>query len=231
MSAPLKRLLAEARFPAGEPAHSGGVEAACAAGLITDLASLRNFLYGRLWTVGVVAGVTAASVCARAGNPRTTPSLIRTAEAELDARTPSPAARRASRDQGGRLLQEALAVAPCPLLDALVRTTTKEGRRPHHPTVVGIVAAVAKAAPAEAAEVAALATIAGPAFAARSLLGLPAAEVAALGSGLAPEARRLAEEAALVCLRPLSQMPAAGTPLLDLLAEDHASAANRAFAS
>ena len=56
-------LLADGRFPAGGHAHSGGVEAACASGGITDVASLRSFVRGRLHTAGLVDAAFAASAC------------------------------------------------------------------------------------------------------------------------------------------------------------------------
>lgn len=207
------------------------MEAACSVGLVSDLATLRSFLYGRLWTAGVMGAVAAASVCARAGNPRTTTSLIRTTEAELDARTPSPAARAASRDQGGHILGLAHTITASPLLDALGRETVREGQRPHYPAAAGIVAAVAGATPGEAAEAAAYSTIAGPAFAAQTILGLPARLVSELGVEMAPEVRRLAEEAAETALRPLSRMPAFGAPVLEYLAEEHVAGPARVFAS
>ncbi|MEV4822228.1 urease accessory UreF family protein [Micromonospora sp. NPDC049274] len=54
-------LLADGRFPAGAHAHSGGLEAAVAAGRVTDLASLESFLVGRLTTAGLVGAAFAAA--------------------------------------------------------------------------------------------------------------------------------------------------------------------------
>jgi urease accessory protein len=59
-------MLADARFPAGGHAHSGGLEGAVTAGMITDVGSLELFLRGRLVTAGVVAAGLAAAACARA---------------------------------------------------------------------------------------------------------------------------------------------------------------------
>ncbi|MFC5941918.1 urease accessory UreF family protein, partial [Micromonospora harpali] len=85
-------LLADGRFPAGAHAHSSGLEAAVAAGLVTDLASLRGFLVGRLATGGLVAAAfaVAAHRAAAAGDPG--PELARL-DVELDARTAAPALR------------------------------------------------------------------------------------------------------------------------------------------
>ena len=58
-------MLADARFPAGGHAHSGGLEGAVTAGMVTDVGSLELFLRGRLATAGVVAAGLAAAACAR----------------------------------------------------------------------------------------------------------------------------------------------------------------------
>lgn len=231
MSESLKLLLADARFPSGDPAHSGGIEAACAAGLVTDLTTLRSFLYGRLWTTGVVGAVAAAAVCARARTPKSLQTLYGTVEAELDARIHSPAARETSRDQGGHILRLAMTIDRDPLLDALARAAVAHHQRPHYPTAVGAVAAVASASPEEAAEAAAYASVAGPAFAAQTLLGIDSVTVADLGVEMAPEVARLAREASQTSMRSLSQMPAFGAPALEYLAEEHVAREVRSFAS
>ena len=207
------------------------MEAACAVGLVKDLDTLRSFLYGRLWTSGVVGAVAASAVCARARTAPSATSLLRTVEAELDARIPSPAARVASRHQGGQVLRSAMSLAADPLLDALARAALNHEQRPHYPTAVGVVATVAGVSPQEAAEAAAYASVAGPAFAAQKLLSVSAEAVAELGVEMAPEVRRLAREAAQTSMRSLSQMPAFGAPALEYLAEEHVSRRERSFAS
>ncbi|HKT03753.1 MAG TPA: urease accessory protein UreF, partial [Rugosimonospora sp.] len=73
-------LLADGRYPAGGHAHSGGLEAACAAGRVHDLDSLEGFLRGRLATAGLVGAAFAAAACAR-------PDELGALDGELDART------------------------------------------------------------------------------------------------------------------------------------------------
>ena len=232
MTDSLRLLLADARFPSGDPAHSGGMEAACAVGLVTDIDTLRSFLYGRLWTAGAVGAVAAAAVCARARSNYSATALFRSVEAEIDARTPSPAARKASRDQGGHVLRLAMTVTADPLLDALARAAVGNYQRPHHPSAIGAVAAVAGATPLEAAESAAYASVAASAFAAQALLGLDPRGVSELGVEMAPEVQRLAQEAAQVSLHSLADMPAFGAPALEYLAEEHVAArTKRSFAS
>ncbi len=223
-------LLAEARYPSAERAHSGGVEAACAVGLVTDLETLRSFLYGRLWTIGATWAAASAAVCARAITTPSPNALFRSAEAELDARTSSAAARDASRAQGGDLLRLAFTVTTHPLLDILARATVAHRQRPHYATAAGTIAALAGDPPFDAAEAAAYAAVAGPAFAAQTLLDLGPAEINALGVEMAPEVTRLARSAAESADRPLADLPAAGAPALAYLAEEHI-ARRRSFAS
>ena len=78
-------LLSDSRFPAGGHAHSGGVEPAVTAGIVSDLASLEAFLRGRLRTAGLVAAGLAAAACMRAA--RTASAM--TAETDVAA-VPGP---------------------------------------------------------------------------------------------------------------------------------------------
>ena len=103
-------LLSDSRFPASGHAHSGGVEPAVTAGSVTDLASLEEFLRGRLRAAGLIAAGLAAAACARAGRSR--PELWELLDAEADARTPSPAQREASRRQGRALVRAARVAWP-----------------------------------------------------------------------------------------------------------------------
>src|SRR5690349_4819497 len=89
--------LADSRLPSGGHAHSGGIEQAITDGLVRDPATLDAFLRRRLRTAGAVAAGLAAAAC-RSGD-------IAWLDAEADARTPSPALRAASRQQGRGLLR------------------------------------------------------------------------------------------------------------------------------
>jgi urease accessory protein len=207
-------VLADGRLPAGGHAHSGGLEAAVSSGRVRDLGGLDGFLRGRLATGGLVAAAFAAVACAR------------TAEwpvwdAGLDARTPSPALRRASRAQGRALLRAGRAMWPAPAV----------GREPHHPVALGAVARAAGLGPAEAAVAAAHGTVTGPASAAVRLLGLDPYAVHAQLAALAPECDRIAADAASRIAADVDDLPAAGAPLLDIGAEHHAGWEVRLFAS
>jgi urease accessory protein len=229
-------VLADGRLPAGGHAHSGGLEAAVASSRVADLASLEGFLRGRLATSGVVAAAFAAAACAAladgsiappgdgrgrlAGAPIDT-AIVEDLDAALDARTPSPALRRASRAQGRALMRAARAMWP----------VADVGREPHHPIALGATAAAAALGPRDAALVAAYGALTGPATAAVRLLGLDPYGVHALLAALAPECDRIAGEAAAHTDVHPDDLPAASAPLLDLGAEHHATWEVRLFAS
>ncbi|GIJ47778.1 urease accessory protein UreF [Virgisporangium aliadipatigenens] len=221
-------LLADSRLPAGAHAHSGGLEAAVAAGRVTDTHTLRGFLEGRLATSGLVAAafaaaaVTAATAAAAGGaTPGGGVALggLDGLDLALDARTPSPALRRASRAQGRALMRAGRAMwtlAPCPAA-------------PHQPVALGVVAAAARLDAGDAAFVAAYQSVTGPASAAVRLLGLDPYAVQGVLARLAGDcddtaARATARAAA-------GDLPAASAPLLDITAEVHATWEVRLFAS
>jgi urease accessory protein len=207
-------VLADGRLPAGGHAHSGGLEAAVAAGRVRDLDDLAAFLRGRLATSGLVAAAFAAAGCAR-------PDRSGELDAGLDARTPSPALRRASRAQGRALLRAGRAMWPLPALPA----------PPHHPVALGVVAEAAGLSPDQAALVAAYGAVSGPASAAVRLLGLDPYGVHGVLAGLAGDCDRTAAQAARRAGDAVDELPAAGAPLLDIGAETHASWEVRLFAS
>jgi urease accessory protein len=207
-------LLADGRLPAGGHAHSGGLEAAVAAGRVRDIDGLAGFLRGRLATAGLVAAAFAAAACAR-------PADVEALDDGLDARTPSPAQRAASRAQGRALLRAGRAMWPLPAVPA----------EPHHAVALGVVARVAGLAPAEAALLATHGAVAGPATAAVRLLGLDPYAVHALLAHLAGDCDRIAAGAAATVDEPVDALPAAAAPLLDIGAEAHARWEVRLFAS
>ncbi|MFG1608980.1 urease accessory protein UreF [Actinoplanes sp. NPDC049265] len=208
-------VLADGRLPAGGHAHSGGFEAAVSAGRVGDLPGLEGFLRGRLHTSGVVAAAFAAAACTAAA------TRLADLNEGLDARTPSPALRRASRAQGRALLRAGRAMW----------SFEQHARDPHHPVALGVVAAAAGLGPVEAATAAAHGTVTGPASAAVRLLGLDPYATHALIAALAPDCDRIAARAAAVAGAPVDDLPADGAPLLDIGAEHHASWEVRLFAS
>jgi urease accessory protein len=207
-------LLADSRLPAGGHAHSGGLEAAVAAGRVRDVSTLDGFLRGRLATTGLVAAAFAAAACAR-------PSSADALDAGLDARTPSPALRRASRMQGRALLRAGRTMWTLPGGHTDL----------HHAVALGVVAAAAGLDPARAASVAAYGAVAGPAGAAVRLLGLDPYAVHAVLARLAPQCDEVTSAAAGFAGAAVDELPSASAPLLDISAEIHARWEVRLFAS
>ncbi|MCZ2817105.1 urease accessory protein UreF [Modestobacter sp. VKM Ac-2984] len=208
--------LADSRLPAGGHIHSGGVEQAIAAGVLTDPGSLAVFLRRRLATSGAVAAGLAAAAC-RAVDATDPVAPLAALDAEADARTPSPALRAASRQQGRGLVRVGSRAWPHPAWAALPA-------QPHHPLALGVAAATGGLTPRDAAHAAAYLSISGPATAAQRLLAMDPITVAAVTARLAPEVDEVAEAS-------VEDLPAATDPLLDLLAELHAARTDRFFAS
>jgi urease accessory protein len=225
-------VLADGRLPAGGHAHSGGVEAAVAAGRVTDLSTLEAFLRGRLATAGLTAAAFAAATTHRLGAPPLgrpsggNPSVrdaMTELDAGLDARTPSPALRKASRAQGRALMRAGRAMWTLPA------GVPADG--PHHAVALGIVAAAAGLDAGHAALVAAYGSVSGPASAAVRVLALDPYPVHALLARLAPACDEAAARAERYADRDVPDLPAPSAPLLDISAEHHATWEVRLFAS
>lgn len=204
--------LADSRMPTGGHVHSGGAEDAVHHGLIIDIPTLADFLRRRARTTGLVAAGLAAAACAGAELARL--------DAEADARTPSPAHRAASRAQGRGLLRLARTTWPDKPWGAL-------GSRPHHAVALGVVAGAAGLSPHDAAQVAVYLTMTSSATAVQRLLALDPGEVAACTLRLAA----LCDEVVAQVMASFPALPCTSDPLLDLLAERHASRVNTLFAS
>jgi len=202
-------LLTDSRFPGGGHVHSGGLEEALSRGLIREPEDLPGFLRGRLWTAG---RLTAAFAAAAVGCREWT-----RLDAELDARTPSPAQREASRAQGRGTARAGRAAWPSPVLDQLLAATP----RPHHPIVIGALTGICGGAPRDAALAVAYLAVSGPASAAVRLLGFDPFTVNAMVAALASDLEAVADEAAGHAATDPARLPSPGSPALDLLAEAH----------
>jgi urease accessory protein len=181
------------------------LEEAVARKLITGEGDLASFLLGRLHTAGALAAVFAAA--AAKGDDWAA------LDAELDARTPSPAQRKASRAQGRGMARAARRAWPTERLERLLAATP----RPHHPIILGAVVGT----PYDAALTAAYLAVSGPASAAVRLLGLDPFGVNAVIARLSEDIRDVAASAAKTADLAPEDLPAPGAPGLDLLAEAH----------
>lgn len=251
-------LLADPRLPAGAHAHSGGLEAAAAAGRVHDTESLHAFLTGRLHT-----GALSAAAFAAAAHQADQAEALAELDHEYDVRLISPALRRTSRSLGRGLLRAARAAWPDVRLDLLAglggapaesQSAGSDAAQadaataaapspslhpipaPHQPISLGVVCAAAGLSAEDASICAVHATISAPAHAATALLGLDPHEVAGILARLAPTADRVAARALtlsrMAALRnDFGLLPALGAPLLDLAAEDHAAWEVRRYAA
>ncbi|MBB4856004.1 urease accessory protein [Mycobacteroides chelonae] len=192
--------LADSRLPTGSHVHSGGVEEAIAQGLVRDCATLTAYLRRRIRTHALVGASIAAAVATGRLDP------VR-ADAETDARTPSQAARDASRAQGRGLKR--LATSAWPHID-----WSPCGRQPHLAVVYGIIGAATGLAGRDIALVVVYTTLTGSATAGQRLLALDPAEVAVGTLALTSLCEQTASLAA-------AELASLSDPLLDVLAEQH----------
>lgn len=202
--------LSDSRLPTGGHVHSGGVEEAVTEGLVRDLVTLRAFLCRRIRTTGLVTASVAAAV--HSGS-----LTITVADHEIDARTPSPAARQASRSQGRGLLRLARRVWPAGDWEAL-------GTTPHLAVVAGVVGEAGGLEPEHTALTVVYTTMTGSATAAQRLLALDPGDVAALTFELAA----LCEATSAAACKELADI---SDPLLDVLAQRHSQRERPLFAS
>ena len=219
-------LLADGRFPSGGHAHSGGVEPAAGVGDITDLATLREFVLGRLATSGLVDAAFAAAVWAQCIGDGAVPWAD--FEAEYLARTGSPRLRTSSRTLGRQLLRGGRRAFPSSRYDEAVAAL---GTSIPQPIVMGLVAAAAGCEPGEAALCELHHLVGTLTTAGVRLLGLDPFEIAAFGAALALELERLAACAATTCHLDPADLPADVALLNELLAEHHGTWEVRLFAS
>ncbi len=202
--------MADSRLPTGGHVHSGGVEEAVTSGLVVDLATLRAYLRRRIRTHGLVAASVAAAV-------HTGTLSLEEADRETDARTPAPAARRASRAQGRGLARLARRVWPDGDWHAL-------GTTPHLAIAAGAVGAAGGLSPEHTALSVVYTTMTGSATAAQRLLALDPGDVAALTFELSA----LCDQTATEAVKELADL---SDPLLDLLAQRHSERERPLFSS
>jgi urease accessory protein len=183
---------------------------------------LASFLVGRLHTAGVVDASFAAAACA---GSHAWPEL----DAHYDARTVSPRLRAVSRTLGRQLLRSGRRVFDDPLLDTVTAASPIEGA--HHAVALGAVARAARLDELDAATAALHHLASTVATSAVRLLGLDPFDVYARLARLAPLVDTLAAAAAADARQPLEWLPAASAPLVEILAEDHATWEVRLFAS
>jgi len=213
-------VLADGRFPAGGHAHSAGIEVFARNCEITDVASLRVFLRGRVATTGYSDATVAAAALE---------SSLDEVDAEANARIAVPELRVVSRMLGRRLVRTASRCWPDARLGAAARV---HADGPHYAVALGAAATAAGLDARSVAVVAVHASAATPATAAVRLLGLDPVAVYAELAALAPEIDRIATSAvADVARHGLRGSLAPAAPRTEIAAARHSRLEGRLFAS
>jgi urease accessory protein len=224
-------LLTDGRFPSGAHAHSLGLEAAVATGLVADVEDLRAWLEGCLgttWRLDAAVAVQAFGL-ARRGAPAGAGAVSwAVLDAEVTARTTSPLLRRVSRQLGRQLLRAGSRTWPSAFLASLP-DVHPDG--PHVAVVQGAVAASAGLGVTQAALVTLHGAVQLAASAAVRLLGLDPYAVTALVADLGPHLATVADEVVGAAGDGPTDLPAAGAPMTDVLLAHHAVADGRLFSS
>lgn len=200
--APLAMMLslADSRLPVGGHVHSGGVEQAVADGDVRSVATLADFLRRRVESAGLVAASVAAQVSAGELS-------VSRAQREMDARTPSSAARQASYAQGRGMVRLAKRLYPH-------HDWSEHSPATHLPVISGSVGAVAGLSPLQTALVLVYTTMSGSATAASGRWRSTRPDVAITIAELSPLCEQVAREAT-TGLADLSD------PIFDIFAERH----------
>jgi urease accessory protein len=219
-------LVADGRFPSGGHAHSFGLEAATRELAVADVAAVERFLEGRLETVGRTEAAVVAHVAWRlvAGVEPDWVDL----DDEVTARLVGPAQRAVSRQLGRPLVRSARRLWPAAGPDR-VEVIGRDG--PHQAVVLGWIAAQLDLDATTAARLSLHHLATGMASAATRLLGLDPFEVQGALLRRAPQLDRLAVEVGASAHRPPADLPAATTPLAEVLAERHRTYDGRLFRS
>ena len=252
VATPALLLLADGRFPTGGHAHSAGVEAAVADGRVFDVASLGAFTEGRLRTIGLVDISFAMATAVNLGPSgpaereelgpsgpaeRGVPSwaldaaaarrLLGRLDAEVDARTPVPPVRAASRRLGRQLLRVGTRCWP----SALLALAAAEASDPHQSVAFGLVGLAAGLGVEHVGHLVAHHNLTTPMQAGVRMLGLDPFAVAAASAALAGVVADVVAAAGSLATGPIEALPARSATLIDLAAMTHAGADGRLFAT
>jgi urease accessory protein len=215
-------MLADARFPSGGYAQSGGLEPAVRAGLAgggATPADVVRFAQARLRTVTAVDAGTAVLSRHLVLSPGA--ATLGDVEEAWAARTPSRPLREAARLTGRGYLR--LAGRLWPEVLTLLRADGAVSR----PVVVGVVSAVTGLSAVQVGRLVGYDDVSTVASAALKLLPLDPAEVAGWALSLHPHVEAMALAVAGVTVP--ADIPDRGAPALDSLAERHRRAEMRLF--
>lgn len=256
-------LLSDGRFPAGGYAHSCGVEEAIAQGQVGGIEDIAWYAAGVLASTGTTAAGLAAAACALASNPmigspetECVPAAAAAGagsdgstvagrwwllDAEADARIPSPAQRRVSRQLGRQLWRTASRVFPVSY-EGTVAAMEQLAEGPHQPLALGVAVAGAGGSPGDAACLAGYGQVMTVVQAGVRLLGLDPVAVTGIVAEMAGDIEAIAQRMAADLATPqtgstdgwpplLARLPASGAPLVDHYGESHVLRHGTLFAS
>jgi urease accessory protein len=201
-------LLADGRWPGGGYAHSGALEAAVSVGAVHDTTSLHSFVEGRLHAGGPFEAWIATQACGGVD-----PIIL---NARYDARTPSPAQRKASMSLGRGLLRSSARIWP----EIRVLTSC------HQAVAIGVVARTAGVPPISAARIALHSLIMSPLTAAPKLFAIDTADALRIAVALAASVDAIAEVSV-----GSDAPPPRSSLFTEQLAQAHANWTTRLFAS
>jgi urease accessory protein len=215
-------MLADARFPSGGYAQSGGLEPALRAGLTDDGArptDVVRFAEARLRTVTAVDAGTAVLSRHLVLSPGA--ATLGDVEEAWAARTPSRPLREAARLTGRGYLRLAGRLWP------EVLTHLRHDSAVPRPVVVGVVGAVTGLSAVQVARLVGHDDVSTVASAALKLLPLDPAEVAGWTLSVHPQVEAMA--VAVAGVTDPADIPDRGAPALDIHAERHRRAEMRLF--
>ncbi|MGE3707424.1 MAG: urease accessory protein UreF [Vicinamibacterales bacterium] len=213
--------LCDSLFPTGGYAHSDGLEAATATGLVATPADVQAWVEGLLaGPLRELDGPAVRLACEHVEDGR--PDALEDLDDELYAQRPSASGRDAIRAVGSRLLRTWHRLHPHPFLETLL------SRRAGWtlPVAFGAACATSGVPPREAVEAFLYTRVAATASAAMRLMPLGQIDAHAI---VARAAERMPGIAAAVMAR--REAPGAFMPLVDMLAMRHQHVVTRLFRS
>ena len=225
-------LLADGRLPAGGYAHSAGLEQAIVQGWVRTEEDIAEHLRGRIHTTGLVSGSFAAAAQHRTAAAIASGGLaglrdeLAVLDAELIARTPSPALRKVGQDLGRMLLRAMTSIAP-----EQAHVLAAAGMVLQQPIAYGVVAAALGLDARDAAAVVLYESADGPAVAAVKLMSIDPFATHRCLAALAGDLDALTDRAAAHATTDPRDLPGDTAPLSDLAAELHTRHGQRLFAS
>jgi urease accessory protein len=218
--------LCDSLFPTGGYAHSDGLEAAAAAGMVNDAATFREWMDTLLHDSFANCDGPAVLLAWQGFAERRWPELA-ALDDEVYAQRPSSTVRSASRAVGTRLLRTWGRLRPQPMIDAMMSTDLEGGLRSWTLTVAfGAVCASAGIAPSAALEGFIYTRLTAAASAAMRLMPLGQLEAHGIVAASLGEVPQVCRD-----IMARRDRPSSFTPFFDLATMSHQYVESRLFRS